>query len=355
MNHLLITTLFLFTLVIPVMAQDEDPHAWLEDVENADALAWAEKHNEHTLSVLKSNPAFDEIHERLLQIYNDDRRIPYATIRGEHLYNFWQDEEHERGIWRRTTIDEYEKENPNWEILLDLDDLSEKDGEKWVYKGSECLYPDYRKCLVTLSRGGADAAEVREFDVDTKTFVADGFFVAEAKSSVSWMDENTLYVGTDFGPGSLTTSGYPRIVKSWKRGTPIEEARTLLEGDSTDVGVFGYVVHRPERSYHFVLRVITFYDYAFFAVEGDELIKIDLPSDAQPDLFMNQMLVLLKSDWEVSGNTYPQGALITIDYDRFLEGERDFHVLIPPGERSSISSTASTHDLLLVNTLTNVV
>ena len=353
---ILSVTFVLFTMISNTSAgQSDDPFAWLEEVENAEALAWAEKHNEKTFAALKSHPAFDEIHNRLLEIYNDTRRIPYVSIRGNYVYNFWQDARHERGIWRRTTLEEYRKDEPNWQVLLDIDSLSEKEGEKWVYKGTSCLYPEYRRCLVSLSRGGADASEVREFDVETRSFVENGFFVPEAKSVATWKDETSVYVGTDFGSGSLTTSGYPRIVKTWKRGTPMGTATTLLEGDSTDVGVFAYVVNRPERAYHIVLRMVSFYDFVSYAVENGKLVKIDLPSDAQPEFFKKQMLVHLKSDWDVAGHRYPQGALITIDYDRFLAGDREFEILIAPDERSSILQTAETKDLLLVNKLSNVV
>ena len=224
-------------------------------MDSEEAINWAKDHNEATLAVLENQTAFQEIYDKNLEVYNSDERIAYPTIRGNYVYNFWQDENNERGLWRRTTIEEYKKESPSWEVLLDIDLLSETEGEKWVYKGVSGLYPDYNLYMVQLSRGGGDAVVMREFDVTTKQFVKDGFYLPEAKGSVSWKDENMLIVSTNFGDGTTTESGYPRISKVWKRGTDLIEAETLFEGDVTDVGVWGYVVNTPEREYVLVSRV----------------------------------------------------------------------------------------------------
>ena len=173
----------------------------------------------------------------MLAILDSKERIPYVAKHGHYYYNFWRDEKNVRGLWRRTTLDEYRKPEPDWEVVLDLDKLAAQEKENWVWKGYAPLYPTYDRCLVFLSRGGADATVAREFDLATKAFVPDGFYLPEAKSDVSWRDRDTLYVGTDFGPGSLTTSGYPRIIKEWKRGTPLSQARQVFEGKPEDVSV----------------------------------------------------------------------------------------------------------------------
>src|SRR5262249_26966941 len=157
------------------------------------------------------------------------------TRHGDWLYNLWQDETHKRGLWRRATLAEYRKAEPRWETLIDVDALGKAEGENWVWAGANCYGPQYRRCLVSLSRGGADAKVVREFDIVDKRFVSDGFVLPEAKSDVDWIDENSVFVGTDFGPGSMTDSGYPRTVKRWKRGTPLSEAATVFEAQKTDV------------------------------------------------------------------------------------------------------------------------
>ena len=174
---------------------------------------------------------------------------------GETIYNFWKDDVHERGIWRRTTLASYRTASPQWETVLDVDALAKADGKSWVFKEANCLPPSNTRCLVSLSQGGSDAIVVREFDTKTKQFVAGGFSLPEAKSSVAWRDEDTLWVGTDFGPDSMTTSGYPRIVKLWKRGTPLSAAKTIFEGKTEDVGAFGTSEILSDGRYDIVTRI----------------------------------------------------------------------------------------------------
>ncbi len=227
-----------------VWAGDEDPYLWLEEVEAPKALAWASERSAADTAVLEAVPEFEALHREMLEIYNSSDRIPTPRIRGEWVYNFWRDAEHVRGIWRRTSLEEFTKETPEWETVLDLDTLAEKEGENWVWKGASCLPPEERLCMIALSRGGADAAEEREFDTVAKSFVDGGFRLEEAKSFLSWKDEDTLWIGTDRGEGSLTTSGYPRRVEEWKRGTPLEEAPTIFEAGAEDV----YAAGRPPKA-----------------------------------------------------------------------------------------------------------
>src|SRR5205823_6525626 len=159
--------------------------------------------------------------------------IPTIAKRGAYYYNFWQDAAHVRGLYRRTTLEEYRKDNPAWETVLDLDALAAKENENWIWHGPVWLEPSFERCLIKLSRGGSDANVVREFDPKTKTFVSDGFVLPEAKSNVAWRSKDALFVGTDFGQGSMTDSGYPRIIKEWKRGSPLADAKTLFEGEKT--------------------------------------------------------------------------------------------------------------------------
>jgi prolyl oligopeptidase len=246
-------------------------------------------------------------------------------------------------------------DNPEWETVLDIDKLSEEENQKWVYKGASWLYPDYKRCLVYLSPGGGDAVEVREFDAEKKEFIKDGFFLPTAKTRLSWKDINTLYVGTDFGEGSLTESGYARIAKEWKRGTPLSDAKTVFEGDVKDVSAGIYVMNTPERQYVVLYRGITFFTRNTFFLEDGKKIKLDIPDDASFwGIFKNQILVHLKSDWNFDGKTYKQGNLISIDYDEFLNGSNDYSVVIAPNETSSISGTSETKNLMLVNMLNNV-
>ena len=221
----------------------DDPYQWLEDVTGEKPLAWVKEQNAKSQAEIEARPGFKAVHERLLSIYNSRERIPDVQKRGAWLYNFWQDAQSPRGLWRRTTMEEYRKKDPAWETILDVGKVGADENTNWVFKGASCLYPDYRRCLVSLSRGGADAVEVREFDIEKKEFVKGGFVLAESKGGASWLDIDTLYIERDFGPGTLTTSGYPRIVKEWKRGAPLADAKVMLEGKEADVGVSGAVIH----------------------------------------------------------------------------------------------------------------
>jgi len=352
---LLSALLLLLWVQVAGCQKGTDAYLWLEEIEGEKALNWVKEKSEATLVVLKSQPMFEETRRKALEILNSDKRIAYAGFQGKYLYNFWQDEKNERGIRRRTTIEEYLKPTPQWEILLDIDKLCQEEGEKWVYKGSSGLYPDYSQYMVYLSRGGGDARVCREFDARSRQFVKNGFYVPEAKNSISWKDPNTIYVQTDFGPGSLTRSGYPRIAKIWKRGEPISAAKTVFEGESTDVGVACYVIHTPERQYDVIDREITFYTSHRYVIEDGRQIKLEIPDDAiLGGFFKNQLLVRLKSDWTIGANTYRQGSLISIDYDKYLQGDRTFTTIVEPDERSNIMSCSNTRNILLVEILNNV-
>ena len=259
-----------------------------------------------------------------------------------------------RGLWRRTSLEEFKKPAPAWETVLDLDALSVEEKANWVWKGSDLLYPNYDRCLLMLSRGGADATVVREFDLTTKQFVKDGFYLPEAKSQVSWRNRDALYVGTDFGPGSLTSSGYPRIVKEWKRGTPLTAAKLVFEGKPEDVSVSASVVHDHGRIYEFIHRGVTFFTSEEFVRRGEEWVKIEKPNDARVGTFEDQMLLTLRSDWTVDGKTYPAGALLATDFEGCLKGQRRFATLFEPGPRKSLAGVSDTKNCLIINELENV-
>ncbi len=347
-----LVALFAATICI---AADEDPYLWLEEVEGEKALAWAKERSAADTAVIEAVPEFGEFHEKLLEIYNSRDRIPTPGIRGAWIYNFWRDADHVRGIWRRTFLEEYVKESPAWETVLDLDALAEAENENWVWKGASCLAPEYRHCLLTLSRGGADAAVRREFDAAAKAFVEDGFFVPEAKARVGWKDENTLWIGTDFGEDSLTASGYPRFVREWKRGTTLDEATTIFEGSVDDVAVGAYSIQTPEGRYDIVYKTPEFYRGSYFIILGQRLVKLDIPEDASlQGFFKDQLLIALRSDWTVGNTTYPQDALLAIDLDAFLAGDRAFELLFEPSERVSLGGVTHTLDYLLMTTLDNV-
>lgn len=355
MKNTLAAAIALFSCLTIAAADGSDPYLWLEEVEGAKALAWAKEQNQKTTTDLEKVKQYKPIYERTLQILDSQERIPSPDLHGDMVYNFWQDKEHARGIWRRTTLASYRSPAPQWETVIDVDALVKVDGIPWAWKGAECLPPEQRLCLVSLARGGSDAAVHREFDVSTKKFVEGGFSLPEAKSFVSWRDENTLWVGTDFGPGSMTSSGYPRVVKLWKRGTPLAEAGTVFECEAGDVGCGGSSLFTPEGRYDFVNRTPAFFRGETFIVLGDRLVKIDVPEDANTEgIFKGRMLVSLRTDWTVADKTYKQGSLLAIGLDPFLRGRRNFDILFEPTERVSLQRVAKTLDRILITTLDNV-
>ena len=354
MRDVLILVAVALFLPLAVTA-DEDPFLWLEEVEAEKALDWARSHNERSIGRLSEVPEYAPMLEKITEIYNSQERIPKISFMGPFVYNFWQDAEHERGIWRRTTIESYATDSPLWNTVIDLDALSAADDTNWVWKGAECLWPEHRHCMISLSRGGADATVEREFDTFSRTWVKGGFELAEAKSSVSWRDADTLWVGTDFGEGSLTTSGYPRIAKLWRRGTPLEAATTVFEGTTEDVGAFAYSLHTPSGRYDLTDRVPTFFTGEHSIWLGDRLVRLDLPDDVNlRGVFEDQMLLSLRSPWEAGGKTYPADALIAIDVDDFLGGSRDFEVLFEPSERVALDGVATTRNAIVISVLDNV-
>jgi prolyl oligopeptidase len=331
----------------------EDRYLWLEDVTGEKPLDWARARNVESAKVLETGD-FAALEKRILDILDSDARIPYVQKLGPWYYNFWRDAKNPRGLWRRTTLAEYRKEHPAWETVIDLDALGAEEKENWVWHGFDCLKPEYERCLVQLSRGGADADVVREFDLEAKTFLKDGFFLPESKNAVGWLDANTLYVGTDFGPGSMTTSGYPRIAKAWKRGTPLAAAETVFEGMPDDVSVFAARDHTKGFERDFVYRGVTFYSNEMFLRRDGKLLKIEKPDSANPSVHRDLLLLELRDDWTVGGKTYPAGALLAADFEGFLKGERRFDVLFEPTPRKSLAGFSPTLDHVLLNELDNV-
>ncbi len=331
-----------------------DPYLWLEDVTGARALDWVKGQNALSTRELQASPRFEPLRRRLLSIYDSKEKIPYVAKHGPFYYNFWRDEKNARGVWRRTTLAEYKKADPAWEVVLDLDKLALHESENWVWKGYAPLYPTYDRCLIFLSRGGADASVAREFDLKSKEFVTNGFYLPEAKTDVVWRDRDTLYVGTDFGPGSRTDSGYPRVIKEWKRGTPLAQARTVFEGKTQDVEVHASVVHDHGHTYEFASRAVTFFSNETFLRQGDQWVKLDKPDDAEVSTFDDQLLLRLRSDWFAGGKSYQAGALVSANFEAYLKGERALATVFEPTERKSLQDTSSTLHYLIVNELENV-
>lgn len=338
----------------------DDPYLWLEDVEGESALDWVRDRNRIAQQRLEADPDFEALRRDLLAILDSEDRIPMVAKHGSHYYNFWQDAQNPRGIWRRTTPTSYRRSEPEWETLLDIDALNASESENWVWHAVSYLKPaspddPYRRCLVALSRGGSDADVTREFDLNSKRFVEDGFFRPEAKGALRWIDHDRVYVYTDFGPGSLTSSGYPRIVKEWQRGTPMEEADVVYEGRPDDMYIGAS--HDQTRGYErdFVARIIAFYnEELYLRTPSGALVKVDVPNSAQKGVRRDWLLVTLRDPWTLEGVTYPSGALLVTRFDSFMQGLRTFEVLFEPDERSSLAAFTWTRNHLLLNVLEDV-
>ncbi|MGB3440935.1 MAG: prolyl oligopeptidase family serine peptidase [Actinophytocola sp.] len=333
----------------------DDPYLWLEEVTGETALNWVRERNAETIAELTGGQRFTGLRDGIREVLDADNRIPYVRRRGEYLYNFWQDATNTRGLWRRTTLESYRTDDPEWELVLDVDALAKAEGESWVWQGAAVLRPAYRRALVELSRGGADATVVREFDLETKAFVTGGFTLPEAKSRVGWIDEDRIYVGTDFGDGAMTTSGYPRIAKEWRRGTPLSEAVTVYEGKPDDVSAGAF--HDPTEGFErdFVYRSPDFYRTEKYLRRADgELVKIDVPDDADTSSHREWLLISTRTAWTVNGTTYSAGALLAARFDDYLAGGRDLTVLFEPDEHTSLQYWSWTRNHLIVASLQDV-
>ena len=346
------------------MTQDpvasEDPHLWLEDVLGDDALAWVRERNAQSRAVLEAWPRFGQTRDQLRAILDSREQIPGVVRRGDWFWNFWRDDKNPRGLWRRTTLEEYRKPQPDWDVVIDLDELARSEDENWVWHGTRCLAPKYERGLIMLSRGGSDAQVVREFDIARREFVADGFVLPEAKSSVDWADEDTIYVATDFGPGSLTDSGYPGIVKRWSRGTPLESAVTMFAGEHTDVAAGMSVDDTPGFERTTFSRSLDFYTSRVWLLDGTDplgkplLTLIDKPDDANLAFWRDRVLLELRSDWTIAGTTWPRGSLLAADADAYLRGERAMQALFTPTATRSLAGFGTTKTKVLLNLLDDV-
>ena len=335
----------------------EDPYIWLEDVHGAKPLGWVEEQNKQSRGVLKADPGYQGDYDSILQVLDATDRIPYGGLDHQYVFNFWQDAAHPKGIWRRTTIAYYAAASPRWDTLIDLDKLAADEKENWVWKGAQCT-PTFKTCLVNLSRGGGDAVVVREFDLKALAFVKDGFYLKEAKSFAGLYDDNTVYFGTDFGPGSMTSSGYPRIVKIWHRGEKIEDVKAVFEGKATDVASAATIFHDGDKNVALLARAPSFFEEEYYLeVAGGGLWKLPVPLTAQLQGYSHGMLLLtLRDDWRPPGGAkIAKGALIAVSLNGGPNMPPPVSVLYTPGPRSSIDQVSTGRDAIYVSIYDNVV
>ena len=337
-----------------IIVDTSDPYIWLEEVEGTDALDWVRSQNKITEARYAESEEFSSTYKELLEEYQSTDRIPYASVQGGKMYNFWRDEKNVRGVWRRTTIESYKTENPEWETLLDIDELAKKENQNWVYKGSDCLAPNYDRCLLSLSIGGKDAVVVREFDLVNKVFVEDGFNTVESKQYSSWINENQIMIATDFGEGTMNESGYPKQVKLWTRGENLYEIAPIFDGDYTKIFSFPFSSIRPDGNYFGIVEGPTFFTKVLYLLKDEELVKLDLPLKMDVSgTFKGSLIVSLDEDWR----GYSSGSLVAVNIEDALNQEisdASIELIFAPTEKRFMQGVRLGKNEIYVNVLDNI-
>ncbi len=349
----------------PAAAEIPDPNLWLEDVEGEAALTWVNAQNDRSLAELQAKPWFAGYQADALKVLTSNERIPYGSVRNGQVYNFWQDDRAVRGIWRRTSLASYKTNSPKWETVLDIDKLAATEGKNWVFKGADCFQPlgkSFYRCNVSLSDGGKDAVVVREFDMATKSFVKDGFVTPEAKQSASWAGEDTLLIGTDWGPGTLTESGYPMIVKRWTRGTPLESAVEIIRGEPGNVGVWPMAMELDDgRILQGAVKSETFFTSSYWWQPDGEtaLVQWPLPPKATPNnVYKGRFIFSIEQDWTPEGQAaFKSGDLLAFDLETFLTTRKlpKVEIVFRPTATQAANGIAVSKNAALLSISDNVV
>ncbi len=331
-----------------------DPYLWLEDVAGDRSMAWVDQHNALTRKALEIQPEFGALSDRFEAALTAPDALPFAVRRGAWFYNFWQDQAHPRGLFRRTTLASYRSADTQWEVVVDLDLLAAEEGENWVWSSAEWLRTDHSRLLIGLSRGGGDAKVIREFDVIAKRFVEGGFALAEAKHEVAWMDRDTLFVGSDFGPDSYTKSGYARIVKVRRRGEDIDKAETIFEASADDMVAAASRELTPGFERSTITVMPDFFSNHVYLWQDGAATRIDKPDDADITLWRDWAIFRLRSAWTTGGETWPAGAAIIADLNAFLAGTAHFQMLFTPNPRCNLAGISFTASQILLSVEENV-
>jgi len=340
-------------------APADDPFIWLESVDGQRARDWVRDQNDYTLKLLSADPNYADALAEAEAILTAPDRIPYGELAAGQVYNFWQDRAHPHGLWRRTSLADYQATEPHWDVLLDLDALSKTRNENWIWKGALCLPPANLRCLVKLSRGGGDAIVVREFDVAARAFVKDGFDVAEAKTDIAWVDIDTAMVTTNWGPDTLTQAGYPRVVKAWRRGQPLRDAQTIYEAEPGDAAVALKTVFGVGRVDRFIVRGLDFFRTELFHVDPSwRVTRIAVPEFAEfKGIHRGQVLLQLMRDWRTAGRVFLQGSVVSFSLDDYLKSGGALPAirsLFTPDAKTIVSSLATSKDAVYLSLLQNV-
>ena len=333
---------------------DDDPWIWLENIDGPKAHSFVEKQNKRTMATF-GNAAFEQDRNILAAIFDRPDNIPFVTRRGSKLFNFWKDQDNPRGLWRTTTLQSYASKQPDWTIILDLDELAKKEDEDWIWSGATTLPGSHDRAILRLSRGGGDAVVLREFDLASKSFVKDGFHLAEAKSNASWLDRDSLILSSALGDNHSTKSGYARTTRVWRRGQTIDQAEQIFETNSENVALWSMVDHSRSRHNIWFTERLGFFDAVYrLGDQSGPKIRIDLPTDISLDLEKDWLVVQRRTQWQLAGQTHKPGTVLAISFERFLEGKQDFNVLFDPGDRQSVQQFFWCDGELILSILDNL-
>jgi len=332
---------------------DHDEFLWLEDIYGEAQLDWVAEQNARTSAMLEGDD-FAGTQAKILEVLDSTDRIPGVAKHGDFFYNFWRDADHPRGLWRRTTLASYRTATPEWDVILDIDALGKAEGTDWVFAGALVRFPDATRALLRLSPDGGDAVTIREFDIEARAFVDDGFVVPTAKTSISWIDADTVFVSSDFGPGTLTTSSYPRQVKRWRRGEVLSDAELVFEIPETHMIVGADHDHTVGFELDVVVDVVDFFHRTTYLLRDGERVLIDVPDDAGLDFWREWLLIQPRSDWRVNGETSPAGTLLAANLDAYLAGDRALTTLFLPDAQTSLDGWSATEHHLLLTIMKDV-
>lgn len=353
----LVAALALMPISAPAFAED-DPHVWLEEWSTPRAVKWVEEHNAETDKRLTASPHYAPLRDEALAILGAKDRIANPNLTGDLVTNFWQDPEHLRGIWRKTSLEDYGNAEPTWQVLLDVDALGKAEGKSYVWKGANCLGRNENPCMVNLSIGGEDATEAREFDVATGQFVTNGFLIPKSIQSVAWVDGKSMLVATDWSGKDLTKSGYPFIVKRVLRGQPIEQAREVFRGEVGDTGVFVSTLQDGAgHSLQLITRALDFYHSEHHLLTSRGTAKVGIPAKSSIQAMVGGRVVIsLDEDWKVGGSEFKAGSLVWVDHAALVKDPANLKpaLLWAPGKREALEGVSTTRDRLIVSTLDNV-
>ncbi len=348
------------------VTESNDAHLWLEDVEGDDALEWVRTQNERTLADLQSDDRYEAFEAAALEVLTSNDRIPYGTIRDGLVYNFWQDDEHVRGLWRRTPLASYRTEEPDWEIILDVDALAAAEDANWVFKGANVFKPeggDHYYALLSLSDGGKDAIVQREFDIASKSFVDDGFITTEAKQGAAWVDPDLVLIATDWGPEgdapTVTESGYPFVVKRWTRGTPLADAVEVLRGTPTDVGVWPFTIENEDGSLLAgAVQSDSFFTSSYWLFADGDVSQWPIPPKATPSGISHGRFVFsLEQDWQPADVAFLSGDLVAFDLETFLTTHElpPVELVFRPSQTQAVNGIAVAGGATLLSISDNVI